>query len=107
MMRRHASPTASRWRRSPRCPTAMRIVAALLVLVSTPGLRLAGLAAPATPHNATTVRFDVPGWMSAETASQLDLGFDVLVPPDVPAPFDGEPAIETSDGYYQLYWLIP
>ncbi|HEY7035881.1 MAG TPA: hypothetical protein VH482_31390 [Thermomicrobiales bacterium] len=84
----------------------MPILAVLLVLALSPLTGVAGLAAPAPPKHEIATRFDVPGWMSAETAQQLDLGFDVLVPADVPSPFDGEPAVEAYDGYYQLYWLI-
>ncbi len=52
-------------------------------------------------------RGQVPTWLSPESAASLDLGFLVLVPADVPAPFNGEPAIDARDGYYSLYWLIP
>jgi hypothetical protein len=52
-------------------------------------------------------RGQVPAWLSPESAASLDLGFPVLVPADVPAPFSGEPAIDARDGYYSLYWLIP
>ncbi len=48
-----------------------------------------------------------PAWLSPGSAARLDLGFLVLVPADVPAPFSGEPAIDARDGYYSLYWLIP
>ena len=44
-------------------------------------------------------------WMSSEQAAQLDLGFTVLVPSWVPAPFGGSPAIDGSGGYYSLYWM--
>ncbi len=44
-------------------------------------------------------------WMSAEQAAQLDLGFTVLVPSWVPAPFGGSPSIQASGGYYSLYWM--
>jgi hypothetical protein len=48
-----------------------------------------------------------PDWLSAETAARLDLGFTVLVPPWVPAPFAGEPAVSAGGGAYTLYWVIP
>jgi hypothetical protein len=108
MVRRNASPTVPIRRRARRWPIAIRIFAVLLVLGASPGWGFAGLAAaPTAPQSTRTARNDIPGWMSAETAASLDLGFDVLVPPEVPSPFDGEPAVEVSDGYYQLYWLIP
>lgn len=44
--------------------------------------------------------------MSPETAARLDLGFSVLVPGFVPAPFSGEPSVYASGGYYSLYWVI-
>lgn len=46
-----------------------------------------------------------PEWMSAETAATLDLGFDVLVPAWIPAPFEGEPRVLAGGGYYELYWV--
>jgi hypothetical protein len=64
-------------------------------------------AAPeSVPENAVAAQI-VPDWLSPETATQLDVGIDVLLPEFVPAPFEGEPSIEASDGYYSLYWLIP
>lgn len=107
MTRRNGSPSAPPARRPPRYRLASRILVALFLLACLPGKGLAGLAAPSAPPAASTARFDVPGWMSAQTAATLNLGFDVLVPADVPAPFQGEPAVEARDGYYQLYWLIP
>lgn len=44
-------------------------------------------------------------WMSADQAAQLDLGFTVLAPSWVPAPFGGSPSIQASGGYYSLYWM--
>jgi hypothetical protein len=44
-------------------------------------------------------------WLSTEQASQLDIGFTVLVPSWVPAPFGGSPSIQASGGYYSLYWM--
>jgi hypothetical protein len=49
----------------------------------------------------------VPEWLSVETASQLAVGIDVLLPEIVPAPFEGEPDVTAYDGFYSLYWLIP
>jgi hypothetical protein len=47
-------------------------------------------------------------WMSWETAASLDIGIDVLVPSWIPEPFSGvSPSITASNGYYQLYWMIP
>ena len=47
-----------------------------------------------------------PAWMSPETAARLDLGFSVLAPGAVPAPFGGEPSVYAAGGYYSLYWVI-
>jgi hypothetical protein len=64
-------------------------------------------AAPeSVPENAVAAQI-VPDWLSAETAAQLDVGIDVFLPEVVPAPFEGEPAVEVHDGYYSLYWLLP
>jgi hypothetical protein len=49
----------------------------------------------------------LPDWLSTDTAARLNVGIDVLVPSYVPEPFDGEPEVQASDGYYSLYWLIP
>ncbi len=59
------------------------------------------------PRGHLLARNDIPAWLSAETAERLTVGFDVLVPSFVPGPFDGEPAVDAWDGFYQLYWLIP
>jgi hypothetical protein len=48
----------------------------------------------------------VPDWMDEATASRLALDFDVLVPPWLPDPFTGSPAVSTASGYYELYWVI-
>ncbi len=47
-----------------------------------------------------------PAWMSPEYAARLDLGFSVLAPGVVPAPFAGEPSVYAAGGYYSLYWVI-
>jgi hypothetical protein len=48
----------------------------------------------------------LPDWMPAESAAQLDVGIDVLVPVAVPAPFAGAPQISAASGYYSLYWFV-
>ncbi len=63
-------------------------------------------AAPGPAMVASDMRA-APEWMSADTAAMLDLGFDVLVPGWVPAPFSGEPRVGASGGYYSLYWMLP
>jgi hypothetical protein len=45
--------------------------------------------------------------LSVEGAAALDVGFTVLLPSFVPAPFGGEPSISVYPGYYRLYWFIP
>ena len=44
-------------------------------------------------------------YISAGSGAALDLGFTVLVPSWVPAPFGGEPAIDAGGGSYSLYWM--
>jgi hypothetical protein len=74
---------------------------ALLVTVQT------AVAAPAPPQESGLSSAYAPDWLSADSASQLDLGFPVLIPDSVPGPFGGEPSITAYDGYYSLYWLVP
>lgn len=52
-------------------------------------------------------RGQAPSWLSSDSTARLNLSFPVLVPPEVPAPFSGEPDINASGGAYSLYWLIP
>lgn len=65
------------------------------------------IAAPYAPSRGVAAAAQAVDWLSAETAARLDLGFSVLVPPSVPAPFGGEPAVQTSGGSYSLYWMLP
>lgn len=44
-------------------------------------------------------------YISARSGAALDLGFPVLVPSWVPAPFGGEPSIDGGGGSYSLYWM--
>jgi hypothetical protein len=55
----------------------------------------------ASPRLAAAQNVD---YLSGDQAAQLDLGFGVLVPSWVPAPFGGSPAVQASGGYYSLYW---
>ncbi len=48
-----------------------------------------------------------PEWLSPDITARLDIGFDVLVPTTIPAPFDGEPSVMSNAGWYSLYWLLP
>jgi hypothetical protein len=48
----------------------------------------------------------LPDWMPPQTAAQLDVGIDVLVPLSIPAPFSGVPQVSASSGYYSLYWFV-
>lgn len=64
-------------------------------------------AAPEQQNAVPVAGFQLPDWLSPETASRLAVGIDVLVPSYVPAPFGGEPEVQASDGFYSLYWLIP
>ena len=64
-------------------------------------------AAPGQQQSNLAAGYQLPDWLSPETASRLAIGIDVLVPSYVPAPFGGEPEVQASDGYYSLYWLVP
>jgi hypothetical protein len=44
-------------------------------------------------------------YIGAGSGAALDLGFTVLVPSWVPAPFGGEPSIDAGGGSYSLYWM--
>ena len=84
-------------------------LAAVLVLVLGFGAMLAadGWAAPVAPDQQSRVAYQsIPDWMPAETASNFDIGIDVLVPFSLPAPFSGMPQYSASDGYYSLYWYV-
>ena len=48
----------------------------------------------------------MPDWLPAESAGQLAVGIDVLVPWSLPAPFSGAPQISANSGYYSLYWFV-
>jgi len=81
------------------------ILAVALILATS--VSTEGSAAPSAPTKGVSdAGFAVSDWLSAETASRLDLGFDVLVPGDVPSPFGNEPSVDASEGFYSLYWLI-
>lgn len=64
-------------------------------------------AAPSQRMQAPVVSTQFPSWMSAETASRLNIGIDVFAPSYVAAPFSGEPEVQAYDGYYSFYWFIP
>jgi hypothetical protein len=83
-----------------------RTVAALLatVLLVAGGARLATLAAPGDSGPPTVATAQNVDWMSEEMARSLDLGFAVLVPTSIPAPYSSPPSVSASGGYYSLYW---
>ncbi len=86
-----------------------RLLALLLVLALLVGAyhsAAPAAAAPGPPSASSDMRA-APEWMSGDTAARLDLGFNVLVPGWVPAPFSGEPRVTASSGYYSLYWMLP
>ncbi len=83
----------------------LRLVA--VVILALAWLTPSASAAPAQSQTAPVSGAQLPDWLSPETAARLLVGIDVLVPSYVPAPFDGEPEVQASDGYYSLYWLIP
>ncbi|MGH2561996.1 MAG: hypothetical protein ACRDJH_23275 [Thermomicrobiales bacterium] len=77
------------------------LLAVLLVTAAAAG------AAPGQRSPVDLNRHQSPDWLSAESAAALDVGFDVLLPSFVPAPFGGEPSISAYPGFYRLYWFIP
>jgi len=70
-------------------------------------LALPVLPATAGPSATQSVRVAAQNvdWLSSDAAASLNLGFTVLVPSWVPAPFGGAPSISTAGGYYSLYWM--
>ena len=88
--------------------TAWLLVAVMLLsavpVVAKPG---AAVAAPGPRISPRAVTYQsTPDWMPPETAAQLDVGIDVLVPLSIPAPFSGVPQVSASSGYYSLYWFV-
>ncbi len=61
--------------------------------------------APADPVVVTQAAAQNVDYISIEAGYALDLGFPVLVPSWVPAPFGGSPSIDAGGGYYSLYWM--
>jgi hypothetical protein len=65
----------------------------------------AAVPAPGDVHQPARAQ-SYPDWLTADAASQLAVGIDVLVPWTLPAPFSGLPQISASSGYYSLYWFV-
>ena len=86
-----------------------RCASLLLVFLFLLGPAGGAVGAPASPSpiSAWAALRALPSWLDPDSVSQLDVGIDVLVPPDVPAPFSGTPTITAYDGYYSLYWVVP
>lgn len=86
----------------------IRFTLALVMAIGLVGLSLdAARSAPSPGSERIEAGFQVPEWMSDETATRFNIGIDVLAPSYVPAPFGGEPEIQAYSGFYSLYWLIP
>ena len=83
----------------------VRLVAVIVLALT--WLTTSASATPSPSQMAPIFAAQLPDWLSPETAARLSVGIDVLVPSYVPAPFAGEPEVQTSDGFYSLYWLIP
>lgn len=83
----------------------VRLVAVIVLALT--WLTTSASATPSPSQTAPIFAAQLPDWLSPETAARLSVGIDVLVPSYVPAPFAGEPEVQTSDGFYSLYWLIP
>jgi len=88
--------------------TAWLLVAVMLLsavlAAARPGAVLAAPEPRITPQ--AVAHQTLPDWMPPETAAQLDIGIDVLVPLSIPAPFSGVPQVSASSGYYSLYWFV-
>lgn len=83
------------------------LLLALVFVLAMAGSVSVSDAAPIQNQPAPVAAYQLPDWLSPETASRLAVGIDVLAPSYVPAPFGGEPEVQASDGYYSFYWLIP
>jgi hypothetical protein len=68
------------------------------------GIDASVVAAPNPPAETSNAAAQNVEWMNADTARTLDIGFAVLVPGSIPAPFSSSPSVSASGGYYQLYW---
>ena len=88
-----------------RLERAQRWTIALLVAALTTGSLLSLAGRPAPPASAGALA-PAPSWIDPDTASRLALGFAVLVPGWIPAPFADQPAVTASEGSYELYWVI-
>ena len=99
----HPAP-ASTMKRGPRKARLRPLIVVLLAMTLPAGW----MQAVASPDSTTFVRSSSQNvdYMSADAASALDLDFTVLVPPYVPAPFSGEPAINAGGGSYSVYWIV-
>lgn len=89
-------------------PVSYRLVWTTLLialLVQLPGWSSASASPDVLPGQPNPVHQIIPDWMPEETASQLAIGIDVLIPASIPAPFSGLPSISASSGYYSLYWV--
>jgi hypothetical protein len=89
---------------STRIAAALRVIA-LAALIALPVFRVS--AAQSDEDEQLAASQIVPDWLSDESAAQLAVGIDVMLPEVVPGPFDGEPDITASNGFYSLYWLLP
>src|SRR5690349_23261604 len=88
--------------------TAWLLVAVMLLSVVLAAARPGAVRSAPEPRITTqAVAYQtLPDWMPPETAAQLDIGIDVLVPLSIPAPFSGVPQVSASSGYYSLYWFV-
>jgi hypothetical protein len=84
---------------------AMVAVATVFLVGGTsPAIRAAPIPEPVV----TIDRAQNVNWLSPDQAAALNVGIDVLVPSWVPVPFDSvAPSISASNGYYELYWVVP
>jgi hypothetical protein len=85
----------------------MRIMALVLVamLFVVP---LSVSAAPGSVQPPARSSDQTPDWITPDVQSQLaGSNMPVLAPSSIPGPFGSLPSISASDGFYQLYWLIP
>jgi len=84
----------------PSIAIAVALLAVSLVTSAIAAPRSTGTTAPARPQTVD--------WMSPTVLADLaESGIAVFVPSTVPDPFYTQPSVDSGDGYYSLYWVIP
>lgn len=84
---------------------AAMLLATLLAGMAGSHLWSGAAAAPGNPTTSQPLNQNVD-YLGPDSAAALALDFPVLVPPYVPGPFGGEPAVGGGGGFYSLYWIV-